>query len=114
MTTSLSPQLSLTPSPSPVLTVQIRLFTKSVNLDRYRNHILGWDVEHHIPFNVVANEHFQFMLLALNNMSSDKVLTNNCKSVQNLIWTEFINAKLEIRDKVLANAKSAIYISCDL
>jgi hypothetical protein len=54
------------------------------------------------------------MLLALNNMLSNKVLMKNCNSVQNLIWTEFIDAKLEIRDKVLANAKSAVHISCDL
>ena len=63
----------LTPTPSG----QYRSLTHLIKLDLFRNYLIRWVVEHHIPFTIIKDKNFRQMLLAINGSIKKHLVTGN-------------------------------------
>jgi hypothetical protein len=90
----------------------VRGLVHSVNIPRFRYHLLRWIVRRHISFTEVEDEDFQTILTELNTTIKPYLVSRN--TIRNWAENEFIEAQQQIVDDVLGRAISRIHISFDL
>jgi hypothetical protein len=90
----------------------VRGLVHSVNIPRFRYHLLRWIVRRHISFTEVEDEDFQAILTELNTTIKPYLVSRN--TIRNWAENEFIEAQQQIVDNVLGTAISRIHISFDL
>lgn len=90
----------------------VRGLVHSVNISRFRNHLLRWIVRRHISFIEVEDKDFQAVLMELNITIKPYLVSRN--TIRNWAKNEFIEAQQQIVTEVLGTAISRIHISFDL
>lgn len=84
----------------------------TVNIDKFRYHLLRWIVNKQVPFDEVEDEDFRKMLLSL-SPTVDRYLVQSSQTIRNWAEAEYLTARLQVK-QVLSQAKSRIHISFDL
>ena len=84
----------------------------TINVDKFRYHLLRWIVNKQIPFNEVEDEDFREMLLSL-SVTINRYLMQSSQTIRNWAQAEYMTARLQVK-QVLLQARSRIHISFDL
>jgi hypothetical protein len=88
-----------------------RSLVHSVNVGKFRYHLLRWVVNSQLAFTAVEDEDFQAMLITLAPSISPYLITGD--TVRNWVLDEYLRANEAVK-QLLAEAKLRIHISFDL
>jgi hypothetical protein len=98
-------------SNSPRKQPRLRQLTQTLDVNKWRRHLMRWIIRNHIPFTAVEDEDFRGMSMALNRSMEPHLIAGD--SVRNWLSVAFLRVGLQVKE-LLANALSRIHISFDL